>query len=89
MPYHDTKKYGKNGDGPLQIITVNIPRSIIQYIDSEMVDYDFPSRSEVVRTALRQFIQDHALGKKRIVQAEVDNLSDLEQEMNDRVIRIA
>jgi Arc/MetJ-type ribon-helix-helix transcriptional regulator len=82
-----TYKYGKNGKDPFRVVTVFIPRAYVQYIDNDMCEYDFPNRSEVVRTAVRELIYKHILAKKKI-SPELEE-SEFTREMNARVIRIA
>lgn len=52
--YLDEQKYPLNNKSELKIITINVPKSFLSAMDS--MKSCFPSRSELIRIALREWL---------------------------------
>ena len=67
-------------------ISVEVTGNLLKYLDSKVHSGFFKSRSEVVRQAIREMIQDDLAGQLEAKGISIDDVEALREEVSEELI---
>ncbi len=67
-------------------ISIEVTGNLLKYLDSKVHSGFFKSRSEVVRQAIREMIQDDLAGQLEAKGISIDEIESLREEVSEELI---